>query len=382
MPRRKSLTQNQVSKLPRKPKRYHFADPVQQGLVLRIPPAGPIAYSAVSRRRGGRQVWASLGNSATLSIDEARTLARDAIRKIQAGLPLSTDPLPSVAAMADLWLKLKAEGEGYRTAAERRRIVEKYVKPHIGDRILSDLRRSDVAHLMDMLAERHGKPMADQVLKTLSAICHWVETRDDTFRSPIVRGMRRSPPVHRERVLDDDEIRIVWKLAGERGSLGAFVKLALLTAQRHAKISAMRWDSIAHGIWRIPRQPREKQTGGDLKLPPLALEIINSQPRIVGNPHVLRGAHGRDIANFRNATGLPLFTIHDLRRTARSLMSRAGVPTEISELVLGHSIKGIQQVYDRHSYFEEKGQALAKLAALIERIVEPSTNVVALGAAS
>ena len=63
-------------------------------------------------------------------------------------------------------------------------------------------------------------------------------------------------------------------------------------------------------------------------------------------------------------------------------MSRAGVQTEISELVLGHSIKGVRRVYDRHGYAEEKGQALVKLAALIERILSPADNVVALGAVS
>jgi integrase len=231
-------------------------------------------------------------------------------------------------------------------------------------------------------AERQGKPMADAVLKVLSAICHWVETRDDTFRSPIVRGMRRAPPVHRDRILDDDEIRVVWKMAGDSGSFGAFIKLALLTGQRHGKLSDMAWDDIAHGVWRIPRQPREKQTGGDLKLPPLALEIIHAQPRLVSNPRVLRRPHAREIERFREAAGLAPWTIHDLRRTARSLLSRAGVQTEISELILGHALQGVRKVYDRHEYFEEKRQALIKLAALIERIVNPSDNVVALGAVS
>jgi hypothetical protein len=51
-------------------------------------------------------------------------------------------------------------------------------------------------------------------------------------------------------------------------------------------------------------------------------------------------------------------------------------------LVLGHSIRGIRKVYDRHDYFSEKSEALAKLAALIERILNPSDNVTVLGVAS
>jgi integrase len=238
------------------------------------------------------------------------------------------------------------------------------------------MRRSDIADLLDLLAEKHGKAQADQVLKTLSAVSHWYESRDDEYRSPLTRGMRRSPATQRERVLGDDEIRVVWKMASESGAYGAFLKLSLLLAQRRTKLAGMRWEQIdANGVWHIPREAREKQTASDLKLPPLALEIVHSQPHLVGDSRVFRRPNDTTIANFRRATGLPHWTIHDLRRSARSLMSRAGVQTEISELVLGHSIKGIQKVYDRHSYFEEKAQALAKLAALIERfLLRPPTS--------
>ena len=76
------------------------------------------------------------------------------------------------------------------------------------------------------------------------------------------------------------------------------------------------------------------------------------------------------------------WTVHDLRRTARSLMSRAGVRPDIAERVLGHAIKGVEGVYDRHSYREEKAHALKALAALIEKIVNPPTeNVVSFGSA-
>jgi integrase len=195
--------------------------------------------------------------------------------------------------------------------------------------------------------------------------------------------MRRAPATQRERVLGDDEIRIVWKLAGESGHYGAFLKFALLTAQRYAKLLDLRWDQVdADGVWHIPRSPREKHTAGDLKLPPLALQIIHSQPHLVSDSRVFRRPNFRTLTKFRRAAGLLPWTTHDLRRTARSLMSRAGVQTEISELVLGHSIKGVRRVYDRHGYAEEKGQALVKLAALIERILSPADNVVALGAVS
>jgi integrase len=80
---------------------------------------------------------------------------------------------------------------------------------------------------------------------------------------------------------------------------------------------------------------------------------------------------------------LPHWTLHDLRRTARTLMARAGVRPDISERVLGHVIQGVAAVYDRHDYEAEKRDALEKLAGLVERIVNPPpANVVPMRRAS
>ncbi len=71
---------------------------------------------------------------------------------------------------------------------------------------------------------------------------------------------------------------------------------------------------------------------------------------------------------------MPSWVLHDLRRTARSLMSRAGVPSDIAERVLGHAIGGVRAVYDRHDFLVEKADALEKLAALVDRIINPAEN--------
>jgi integrase len=116
---------------------------------------------------------------------------------------------------------------------------------------------------------------------------------------------------------------------------------------------------------------------------------IAAQPRIAGNPYVFSGRGSGPFNSFseRKADlddalpdGTPAWVLHDLRRTARSLMSRAGVSSEHAERVLGHVIRGVEGVYDRHTYAEEKANALAALAALVERIVNPpsASNVVQL----
>ena len=116
-------------------------------------------------------------------------------------------------------------------------------------------------------------------------------------------------------------------------------------------------------------------------MPKQALRIIGALPRFVGNEYVFAGQGNKPIvsmserkAAFDKLCGVGDWRLHDLRRTARSLMSRAGVLSEHAEKVLGHAVKGVEGVYDVHSYSEEKAHALTKLASLIERIVHPPSD--------
>jgi integrase len=83
-------------------------------------------------------------------------------------------------------------------------------------------------------------------------------------------------------------------------------------------------------------------------------------------------------ARFDKRCGVVGWMLHDLRRTARSLMSRAGVSSDHAERCLGHVIGGVRGVYDRHRYQAEMLRAYEALAVQIERIVNPRDNVTAL----
>jgi integrase len=181
---------------------------------------------------------------------------------------------------------------------------------------------------------------------------------------------------------------------GSLGQFGAYVLTLLLTGQRRTKVAIMQWSDLVDGAWHIRSDEREKDHAGVLKLPKVVLDILQGQPRIAGSPFVFNGnPRGRRHAGAAALNGysegkkqldaklaLAPWTLHDLRRTARSLMSRAGVPSEHAERVLGHTIRGVEKVYDRHSYTDEKADALAKLAALVSTIVNPPAgdNVVTL----
>jgi integrase len=388
VPRRRALTDRQIASLPRKERRYAIADITTPGLWLRVPVHGPVTFAAVARRRkgveGGRLVWKTLGTSAFLGVDEARALCRDAIKRIRLGQPLEEAQRDTVADVCNLWLQIVVKGKGYRTARERERIIRKYIVPSLGDRPFVAVRRSEIAAMLDAIAEHNGIAQADMVLKIFGAVVSWWSKRDDDYHSPIVRGMKRGEATNRERILKDDEIRAVWHTAERFGAAGGFVQFALLSAQRHAKITDMRWGDLdGVGVWTIRADVREKGNANHLALPQLALEIIQRQPRIAGKDRIFGRPHARTLAQLRKEAGVTDFVVHDLRRTARSLMSRAQVSSDVAELILGHRLRGVRQVYDRHSYFEEKQRALNALARLIENILQPPAgNVVSFGATS
>ena len=78
--------------------------------------------------------------------------------------------------------------------------------------------------------------------------------------------------------------------------------------------------------------------------------------------------------DFDEQCGVTGWTLHDLRRTARTLMSRAKVSPDHAERCLGHVIGGVRETYDRHEFYDEKKAAFDALAAQIENICAPKES--------
>jgi integrase len=377
-------------------------------LLARFPPS-----TAPTRRTLGRYERGQLDDGeatvgrGSLTLEAARNLAADWKATIRRGLDPAAEARKELATaeavpepetferVAERFMTQHVKRNKLRSEGEIKRIIDKYFSPKWKAREFTSIRRRDVAELLDEIEER-APVQADRVLAVLSKLCSWYQARDEDYVSPIVRGMRRTRPAERarDRMLSDDEIRLIWKAAGEAGTFGAFVKLALLSAQRRGKVLGLRWADIGRdGVWTIAAEAREKSNAERLKLPAMALEIIKAQPEREDNEFVFAGrAEGpingmtKDkvrleaaITKANEGEPIPHWTIHDLRRTAKSLMARAGVRPDISERVLGHAIGGVQGIYDRHQYDREKAEALRKLAALVGRIVNPPKgNVVPL----
>ena len=392
MARRKSLTDPMILKLKPEAKRLTVPDPELRGHYVRITPKGAKSFVAVARDPGGKQIWATIGGADVLTIAEAREQAREAIQRIKAGQPAFEVPPAKPDTLQDIaesWMQRHVRAKGLRTEPEISRILAKHIYPILKDRDFETIKRSDVTKLLDTVEDGSGPRQADTVLATLSSIMHWHAARADDYAPPIVRGMSRYDPhaKKRARILDDDEIRDLWAAADKGGQFGAFLKLLLLTGQRRQKVAAMRWQDLTlDGTWDIPTEAREKGNGGTLLLPEVAQEIIRSQKRIGDNPYVFAGRGAGHFSGYgllkrgidKEAQITP-WVIHDLRRTSRSLMARAGVRSDIAERVLGRVLPGVEGIYDRHSYRAEKAEALKRLAGLIETILNPpGENVVRL----
>jgi hypothetical protein len=79
---------------------------------------------------------------------------------------------------------------------EYQRILDKYVLPRFGERSFIDIKRSEIASLLDDIEDNHGPRQADLVMTVMRCISDWYIQRDDDYVSPFVRNMkatRRSP---------------------------------------------------------------------------------------------------------------------------------------------------------------------------------------------
>ncbi|EPY8539042.1 tyrosine-type recombinase/integrase, partial [Pseudomonas aeruginosa] len=72
----------------------------------------------------------------------------------------------------------------------------------------------------------------------------------------------------------------------------------------------------------------------------------------------------------RVADGYPRPTVHDLRRTATTHMSKHGLGKEVRSRILNHKDLSVDAIYDRYAYFEEKAEALQGWHAYLKGLLQ------------
>jgi integrase len=374
-------------------KRREFPDG-ENGLHLIVQPSGARSWAVRYRSPlTGKPGKHTIGDYATYPLAEARVEARAIAAKIDKGIDPAAEKKADRtrrqeatgntfrAAMDDYF---KREGDSLKSGAERRATLARHVLPILGDRPMESISRGDIVRLLDGIQDRSGKRAATLVLAYVGKLFGWYALRNERFINPIVRGMGRGETTKRDRVLDDTELVAFWR-ATEKWDhdFARMLRFVLLTATRRNEAAFIEWSEIEAGVWTIPAARYKTAIEHLVPLSEAAGHIIERMPRIVGSPHIFSA---RDFSKLKNRLdermaaelGAPVarWTIHDLRRTARSLMARAGVSADHAERCLGHVIGGVRGVYDRHQYDAEKRQAFEALAVQVDRIVNPSPNVV------
>jgi integrase len=375
--------------------------PAGNGLYVIVQPSGKKSFALRYRRPDGRPVKLTLGNG-TMTLAAARAAASAAMLEVSQGhdpararmeakAKIAAETANTLANVVEEYLD--REGKKLRTVNDRRRIFDRLILPALGGRPIGEIERIDVVRLLDKIEDNNGPRMADMVLAILGKVFNWYAARSGTFRSPLVRGMGRCDTQERarSRTLTDSELRAVWKAADTLASpRGALVKFLLLTACRRSEAALMRESELDGCDWVLP--PERHKTGKKIgalvrPLSAAALAVLASIPRIAGCPYVFSTDGKRPMSGFSwikrdldKLSGVGGYHLHDLRRTGRSLLSRAGVNADVAERCLGHVIGGVRGVYDRHEYYHEKKHAFEALAAQIARVVDPQDNVTTLRA--
>lgn len=358
-----------------------YPDAQVPGLRLRVGSSGTKTFILRKRVAGRyRNLTLDRYHERRFTLADARKKARALISDIEAGAEprgrggRADSTAGTVKSLFEDYKKAKAN---LRSIAEVKRIFEKYVIPELGGRLADSVTRADITRLIDGIAAR---TMARAVGAQLSAFYSWAMPRLDRLESNPCRDAWKPPkPPARDRVLSEEEIRVVWKASLEEPApFGPGIRLLLLTLQRRDEVfsaDVTEFDLEAR-IWSIPGN---RAKNGVPHIVPL------SEPAIAELKPLLKGrkdgklfpargnpSHGpsgiskmweRVRAAVQKDLERPIerFTIHDLRRTGATGLQRLGVRLEVTEAVLNHvsgSRAGIVGVYQRHHFTDEKRAAL------------------------
>jgi integrase len=358
------------------------------GLWLVVQPSGAKSWCVRYRHRG-RTRKLTLGSAPPLTLAEARVQAAAALAKVAAGTDPAVEKRAAKAAAVDragdtverlaaLFIEQHAKA---KTRQSSWRHVEgtfrREVLPRWHGRLIADIGRRDVRELIRSIAATRPI-MANRALAHLSRFFKWCVNEDYIDSTPCVGIERPASENARDRALSDDEVRLFWAATDKLPApFGDIYKLLLLSAARRQEVAEMQWRELdpARKIWTLPGERSKNRLPNMLPLGLVAWHIIETQPRIAGSPYVF----GRRRTSFTPAKAkldaamqaVDPWVTHDVRRTARSLLSRARVASDVAELMLGHLLAGMRRVYDTHKYLDEKRAGFASLEREIDLILNP-----------
>lgn len=332
----------------------------------------------------------------------------------------------SFKALADAYIRHKRR-VGHRRTDATEREVNRHLISRWGTLPVTEIARRDVVAMVNSIVDSGKLRTAHDVFGHARAIFGWAVDQGvyDIEHSPcaLVRPARLiGEKKIRKRVLSDHELFAYWRATSRLDyPLRQFYRVLLLTGQRLNEVAGMRrrelhpdfvrllrqegeieWSKVPRDVrlWTIPAERFKSDATHVVPLTEAVCEELASVPTFSGGDHVFTSTAGKKPINgFSQAKAkldrhmlltlralarragddpttveLEPWVQHDLRRTVRTRLSWLRVPHEVSELVIGHALKGLDRVYNQHQFLDERHEALEEWAARLLSIVAPRTD--------
>jgi len=346
----------------------------------------------IQYRVGAQQRRESLGDVRKITIEDARKIARQRFAQVELGVDPAAERARARAAtltldvVAGRYLEAKKDVMRPNTYKAAQRYFRVHWKP-LHERPIegaAKIGRADVAARLQELIRQHGRTSAARARNYLSALYSWSMREGLCEANPVLAtNDPTAGRLPRDRVLSDQEIQIIWN-ACQDDNFGRILRMLFWTGCRREEIGSLRWDEVNlnTGLLNIPGSRTKNHRTLELTLPPAAIDLLRSTPRLDGQQYVF-ATRGRGPFSGWSAAKLQLdsriilttgqslapWRLHDARRTMRSGLGRLGIPPHIAELAINHTKGGVQAIYDRYTYQGEIARALVLWADHIRVVV-------------
>jgi integrase len=395
-----ALTDRKLKSLrPAKPgQRYDVMDTVR-GFGVRVTDKGQRTFILIARYPGSTNpTRRALGEYPTLTLEKAREKARAWHKLLAEGVDPRVEELrvkedgkrKAQEAVAVVENRFEARAMEYlrRHCKDHRRVkgtarmIDKELMPHWRMRRIDEITSRDIKTLILDIAER-SPSVARNTLTVCKSFFGWAqEPMEYITASPAAAISARKligEKKPRQRVLTDDEIRKFWVATSQLGyPYQHLYRLIALTGVRLHEASDASWSEfdLDRRLWVVPPERFKSDCHHVVPLSNAVMQLIEEMPRFGEFLFTINGRrpvngfqlHKQRLDAFMGVTG---WVVHDLRRVVRSKLASLKVSDTIAELVIGHGKKGLQRVYDQHSYEAEIREALELWAARLRDIVTP-----------
>jgi hypothetical protein len=234
----KALTVKSIENFKTGPARREIPDGLIRGLFFILQPSGQASW-AVRYRAAGRPRKLTLGTYPAIDLKGARELASRALVRVASGGDPAAEKRAAKAATrergdSDLveyvvsrFIERYAKAntrEG--TWRETERVLSKEIAGPWKGRRLSAIGRADVHAMLDGIVDRPAPILANRTLALFRRMCNWSIERGIIATSPC-EGIKAPAPVRsRDRVMSDEELRVIWRACETIGwPFGTLVQL-------------------------------------------------------------------------------------------------------------------------------------------------------------